>query len=975
MPTTPTIKAGARCGALCGLIVLAGQLTQAQTAPPTTSATSPTITLEAVEVVDTKVDGLINKGLLQTGENAPLYHDVIDRLEIEQLGVSNVQELFRLIPQTTSATSSLQTDVGNFGIGPRISTTSLRGFSSSQTVILINGRPLPRSTNGTAGGPDLDRIPVAAIERIEVLPMSGSAIYGAGAIGGAINIILRKDYAGQDVTTYIGTSSDGGATEYRFAFVEGRNFRGGKTNLTLTLNYQHRDGLRADKRGFLDQVWNRYGPNTTAKNPAGISAWELFGIPAFSTGRATIFVAASAPASDLGIPGATGLRWAVVPAGTAPAATGALTPTSFAAGANQFTRGDLSGRTLLYEPIDMLSLNAQIEHVFVKDKLEGYAEFTVSRSTKNFTYPQIPSTVSLAATSALNPFRTNVTPGFVGRAVSVVLDPVDLLDSESKANSDSARAVLGLKGKISEKWSWSIDGAADYSHNGTSANTRLNFFSTTFINPISYSLLSDHVQFPVAPANIDNYFVYYRNTGSHTTQFEGNARLTGELFSLPAGPFRTSLTGKYRDLDLALGFIQYGPDALRTVVTTANTLSNPNTAPLDSTRKSWQEAFELAAPLVSKRWRPIPIESLDLNFSGSYEKNTSGGINQSSGKPFSGNKKASATYVTALRLQLTRDVALRGSYTTGFYPPDWADISDAINPSSVVPTATVVDPKRGNTAQTVPFTLYNGGNPSLKPEHATSHSYGLILTPRFAPGLSLTIDYWKTVKDDAILRFAFPAAIARPDDFAAYIVRAAPTAADQALGWAGVLTEVHTGPINITQLHTDGFDFRGKYKFNVTSLGEFSFTSNASFTNHFVTQQTPSQVPIETAGAGGPIRWRGYAALTWLKDRQSVTVTGRYLGHYSSATTAPTAAFPTAVPWDGGRIPAYLHWDLQYSYTLPYSTSEKNWKSWLAGTKWTFGAINVLNEAPAFVTNGTGFYNPQDDPRQRFVYVQIKKSF
>ena len=973
MQTTPNVTAGVRVGALCGLFVIVAPIVSAQPAPAAQPATDQPVTLEKLEVTETKVDGLINKGLLQTGENAPLYHDVMDRIEIEQLGVSNVQDLFRAIPQTTSATSSLQTDVGNFGIGPRISTTSLRGFASSQTVILINGRPLPRTTNATGGGPDLDRIPVAAIERIEVLPMAGSAIYGAGAIGGAINIILRKDYAGHDLTTYVGTSTDGGAAEYRFSYVEGRNFKGGKTNLTLTVNYQHRDPLRADQRGFLDQVWNRYGPNTAAKNPAGVSAWELFGIPAFSTSRPTIFVSAAAPASDLGIPGATGLRWAVVPAGTAPAATAALTPASFTTGANQFTRGDLAGRSLLYEPIDSVSLNAQIEHVFIKGRLEGYGEFTVMQSRKNFTYPQIPSTVSLAATSALNPFRTNVTPGFVGRAVSVVVDPVDIPDSDNRARNDSARAVIGLKGQISEKWSWSIDGAADYSHNATSVDTRLNYFATTFINPISYSLLSDHAQFPVAPANIGSYFVFIRATGSHSTQFEGNARLTGELFSLPAGPFRTSLTGKYRDLDLASGFVQYGPDALRAVVTTAATVTSPSASPLDSTRQSSQGAFELAAPLVSKRWQPIPIESVDLNFSGSYEKNTSGGLNQSSGKTFGGNNKASSTYVTALKLQLTRDVAFRGSYTTGFYPPDWADISDQITPQLVTPTA--VDPKRGNTAQTVPFTLYNGGNPTLKPEHATSHSYGLLFTPRFVPGLSLNIDYWKTVNDDAILRYAYTAALARPDDFAAYIVRAAPTPAEQALGWAGVITEIHSGPINITQLHTDGFDLRAKYHWNMEKIGQFTFNSNASFTNHFVTQQTPSQVPIETASAGGPIRWRGYGSLTWLKDRQSVTLTGRYLGHYSTATTAPTPAFPTAIPWDGGRIPAYLHWDMQYSYTFPFSIPERSWKSWVAGTKWTLGAINVLNEAPAFVTNGTSYYNMQDDPRQRFVYVQIKKSF
>lgn len=171
-----------------------------------------TLQLEKYEVTDRRVDGLINKGLLQAGD-APLYHNVVDRAEIEKRpGATSMEELFRFLPQTTTGVTSSQNTVGNFGSGARFPTTSLRGFSASQTVILINGRALPR-TQPTAGGwTDINRIPIAAIERIEVLPYSGSAIYGAGAIGGAINIILRKDDRGRDLTTYIGTSTNGGAT-------------------------------------------------------------------------------------------------------------------------------------------------------------------------------------------------------------------------------------------------------------------------------------------------------------------------------------------------------------------------------------------------------------------------------------------------------------------------------------------------------------------------------------------------------------------------------------------------------------------------------------------------------------------------------------------------------------------------------------------------------------------------------------------
>ena len=85
MQTTSHAGAGVHRGAVFGLLFLAAQFVPAQTAPAAKSVADPTITLEKVEIVDTKVDGLINKGLLQTGENAPVYHMVIDREEIEAL--------------------------------------------------------------------------------------------------------------------------------------------------------------------------------------------------------------------------------------------------------------------------------------------------------------------------------------------------------------------------------------------------------------------------------------------------------------------------------------------------------------------------------------------------------------------------------------------------------------------------------------------------------------------------------------------------------------------------------------------------------------------------------------------------------------------------------------------------------------------------------------------------------------------------
>jgi hypothetical protein len=104
-------------------------------------------------------------------------------------------------------------------------------------------------------------------------------------------------------------------------------------------------------------------------------------------------------------------------------------------------------------------------------------------------------------------------------------------------------------------------------------------------------------------------------------------------------------------------------------------------------------------------------------------------------------------------------------------------------------------------------------------------------------------------------------------------------------------------------------------------------------------------------------------------------VTGLYSGHYSTSTNAPTPALLTAFPYDGGRIPASLRYDFQVSYQVPARNDGRSLRTWLSAAKYTFGAQNVLNEAPVLVSNGTSFYDRQGDPRMRFLYFQIAKDF
>jgi outer membrane receptor protein involved in Fe transport len=968
----------------------AHRLRLVQNAPPGATAEveqkveQPPTRVDEIEVVDRRLDGLINTGLLQTGAEAPLYHNVITREDIERLGVTNMEELFRFIPQTTSAETYAQGEVGSqIQIQERTSTISLRGFPSSQTVVLVNGRALPRSGESGGGGADINRIPLAAIERIEILPYAGSAIYGAGAIGGAVNVILRKNYSGRDLTANFGTSVNGGAEEYSLTYVDGRNFNDGRTTLTLTANLQRRAELRLGDRDYLDRAIGRYGPTSTARIGSGALVFESMMLPTMAGAPATIVMQTAT--GDLGIPGHPGVRYATVPVGTSPAQSLTLTPNSFIGTAGNYSTGPSRyDRMMISVPRDTYSVNAQVEHAFIPRRLEAYGEFTLGLNQVKYSAPEAAS-LNLTTADTLNPFGNSRTDGLPARAVTVHFDTPDIPDASYDREFQSGRAVLGLRGSITDKWEWSADGLIDYTDSDQTALRRLTHSSLTSFLALTpadtlearravYALLADHDAFPIAVEAVDAYFGGGRRTTSRVLQKEGNLRLTGDLYALPAGQLRTSFHGMLRHFERSSAFYTLvAPEAIPLLG------GDPSIrrSPILSKRETMQGAVELAVPIFGKSWQPVPfIQGLDLNLSYSTEENSTAGINQSSQQPFDFTGKRAETYVAALKLQIVPDIALRGSYTEGFYPADWGDVSDFDLTGGIL--GIFADPLRGNTALSSEYTavtVFNGGNPNVRPESAKSSNIGVLLKPRFAPGLTLTLDYWRTKKTDAIIRTNFFGILLGIADYdASSIERAEPTPEEAAMGWSGLITRVNAGPINISTLETDGADINIRYDYDAGAYGSFLFNTNASFTNHFQTRTLPSSRLVETASAGGPNRWRGYTSVGWNRAGFGTTLTGRYVGKYVTNSNAPSSAFPNASGLDGPYMPAFTIYDLQLNYVV-HSARGGMLQGLLDGSQWTLGINNLFDKTPNLVTDGQAFYNRQIDPRQRFMYVSYRKNF
>ncbi len=143
----------------------------------------------------------------QTDLEGPAPVQIISRDEIERSGVTTVEQLLERVPANVNGITAAQS-VGN-ATQPGLAAANLRGLGAGSTLVLLNGRRLSNyAFNGEAI--DLNTIPLAAIDRVEVLKDGASAIYGTDAIAGVVNFILRRNYRGVSASGSIDITQHGG---------------------------------------------------------------------------------------------------------------------------------------------------------------------------------------------------------------------------------------------------------------------------------------------------------------------------------------------------------------------------------------------------------------------------------------------------------------------------------------------------------------------------------------------------------------------------------------------------------------------------------------------------------------------------------------------------------------------------------------------------------------------------------------------
>ncbi|MEH6676763.1 TonB-dependent receptor plug domain-containing protein [Phenylobacterium sp.] len=955
---------------------------------------------------------------------------------IERSGVTNVTDLMENYPALVGSTDtqalSNAADRGSVGLN----LLNLRNLGTKRTLVLVDGR---RHVAGQAGSAavDTNAIPVALIDRVEVLTGGASAIYGADGVSGVVNFITKRNFDGLDVRAQYGWSDLGGGEESFISALGGRNFMDGRANLTVGLEYSNRDAIDPQDRDF-SRVGQR---ETLVDNPADYPD-ENPGVDRADWGDTDLVFARDGRYIDTALGGGVYTR-----AGFGPTLSGV----SFQGDGTPWQDGIYTGGFSMLggsgTPLDLF----QTELVPGLERWTGYvggmfeimpnhrmfADFkynnakTSFKSQPTFDYgilvpidnPYIPASIRA---DALAPGGTAAagtwlpTPG-----VLVARDNFDLGNVRREIERETFRGVIGFEGDLSPSVAYNVS----YTYGQTKeSNTELNnrnnlrwFAAIDAVrdpnsgnivcrSTLDPSAIPDGDQFgtPVdadawnsvyvgggqasgcVPINIfgeggisPEAAAWINDEATSSAKIEQqvfSAYITGDssqAFSLPAGPVGFVLGTEYRKEkstdtpsdDELLG-AQLGYD-----------VTWLGQGAVETGEFEVHELFgELAIPVV----RDLPlVDSFDLNLAYRFSDYSTIGTTD--------------TWNIGAQWRVTPDLMIRGSRARAVRAPN---ISELFLPQTQT-FRTITDPCESDNVQAgTEFRVANctaalgfdptqvefinttsssvegvvGGNPDLKAETGDTQTLGLVFTPRFAPGLSMSLDYYRITLTDAVNLFTANTIIEscydleQPNDFCGLFTR------DPNSQFVDSFQEYS---VNVSSYETAGFDFSMQYLLNPVDFGverdvgtfQFNLVANRLTKLEFV-EIDGAEASSELGFAGAP-KWQANFDVTWLWNDLMVNYGFNWFDETKRFTDERRASNPNYVP-DG-----YWNWsprethDIQVQYTF-----RDRYQAYAGVNNFTNqlpdrGSTGTASTGAAAFTEGASPVGPVG----RYFYVGMKSSF
>jgi iron complex outermembrane recepter protein len=893
---------------------------------------------QRVEITGSSIKRVEAEGALQV--------QTLTRTDIDRTGVQNTEQLLATISAMSSSggTSTSLAGSGNATYGQ--SSISLRGLGQDRTLVLLNGRRLAPFAGSGGSAVNVNNIPLAAIERVEILKDGASAIYGSDAVAGVVNFILSKNFEGVQLGGTYGTpTQSGGGQQYQVNVVAGLgDVNKDRYNLTVSAQYEKNKDLFAKDREF-SKTGNRppYFESGATGQGNIQGAWD----EAAQTGKTV---------GGLGYRGTSGSAYGN-PLATPNNQCGtinmslATTPSS---GGKPFCNFDSAAFVGLLGESETSSFTGNF--VFrLNDKAELFADGIYSKSTVIATYQPSPLRTSFLETD--ESFGTPGQPGSTGRALFLrpnnpnyaiasnylQANGLGALDGEilgitarvfdfgPRTNEDTStqsRIVAGVRGEFMDQ-SYTIAVASNQNKLESKVTdgyfSQLGFVQATQLpnsdwNPWSLTQ-SAAFNAAIAPAKFTGTTL---SNKASSTNFD--ATISGDVVPLPAGTMQYAAGYQYR-----LEKFEQNPSAA---------LSSGSIAGLGGAQKPIDEDRYVNA-VFGELNIPV-IKNLDLNLALRYDDYSDVG--------------STTNWKGNVRWQPLETLLLRGSYGTGFRAPTLIDL---YNPVVLGTSAEFNDPVTGQTSLQV--NELSGGNQKLKPENSTQYSLGLVFQP--LPSLAIGLDYFNIKVEDAISQpstqeIVSQAALGNPL-YAGLVVRDPLT---------NEIVETTAQLQNTGTLQAQGLDLDVRYReklgpgvlgvgLNGTYYFKYDQSTPGGSSAKVGTIVNPDGSPVisSTAGleVGVILRYKQYLSATWSQGDWLSTLANSYATGYRAGNDLNDN--PT-------HVDAVSLWDLQVAYT--------GFKNAVI----TLGARNIFDtDPPLYVPASQQFmagYDPtQWDPRGRFVYL------
>jgi outer membrane receptor protein involved in Fe transport len=841
-----------------------------------------------------------------------------------------------------------------------MSSINLRGLTSRDTVVLVDGRRMPSIPDIDAGfaQTDVNAIPLHAIERIEVLTGSTGGIHGFGALGGVVNIVIDRDVDGLEFFTTQGVSSRGDSRRHSAEMRFGQSFNDGATSIMLHGSHQALRSMREKDRGFVLRDYRRMHELAPELVPLVYLHGDSLTITGFFGDDLTF-------KPEYG-GGTLGAGFTYLPIGFSGDATELPAALRQHAGQTDLSLPSDQGQYTLGSNPQTNSLFANVLHAF-GENVEAYADAVLLRNRGEAEGPYtvgVDGGTRLPWLSTGSAFIFPESPANPFTDILSVYYLVPGLNGFARSRIDSSRYTAGVKRSLSSDWRATVEaswGRLRYSRNMQGATSPLG---------MSLLLLGDESDLETNPFGDWDAFERAITSSirrsslreSTETRFDNlSLRLAGPVFRTAVGDTTLTLLAERRSER-----VPPSKDVLMVEQDGESTVYEFTDDPL--ARRTRSLYGELRSRVFDESVRMPLVRGLELQLAVRRDEQEDD-FQRTAVLPDSGvlhSQFSAVAYTAGLKISPWRWLTLRSSYSTGEQPPPHANLVE-MDALSVGPLVT--DPKRGDTDVDPDAELQLGGNSELKTARASTMFAGVIITPRGLDGPRFAVDYSRIRRTRDVRSNFIQYILEFEDQWPDRVRRAALTDEDMANGFtAGAIEMIDVRDTNDGMFDADVFDLSAEWPLNFID-GQLRLYVDATYQKSNVrsTQYSPG---LEWAGyRQGPLKRRANGGFDWTRNRLTIGANAQY---FSSILIFDRGSVPDLFDdldellQGSTRIPSQTYLDLYANWRLPV----RNFFS-MEDMTLDAGFINVFDKAPpregiALTSFGPGYSRYGDARRRRF---------